>query len=461
MGHDEHFLERLDRVASDHVALALGLYRDHELVRYILDHVRVPEGAERVAIALADDGGKGPYVVVARDGGFVTCLGRGMSTGGLPIISRARLEGLASKVERVREGVNLAKKRGFDETRLLARIESAGPAVAREDFLAASAMLGPAAPLLSGVYAGWATTLDELYPLLQTPKLLDVGARRRAERDLARGAWAMAHSAVILVDSAEREWVREWGSLPAHEKGSPWEILMMQNAFAFVIRAAWLAARLGKPMLASYKARFAEAANPLTVREAGWGLLCMALRHASLRGEAMRALESPPPPRPGAEPWVESSQAIFREAVATIGAKEDELRREALTLGRDFAIVRTSDLPESSRYRFTEREQVPDDLVLPALLDATYDANNGERAGDLMLIAITAVARASAEDFYFPAAVLHALGPPDLEQAGASLVEMRRTLFGVPKTVRRAEQPGRNDPCPCGSGKKYKKCHGK
>jgi len=30
------------------------------------------------------------------------------------------------------------------------------------------------------------------------------------------------------------------------------------------------------------------------------------------------------------------------------------------------------------------------------------------------------------------------------------------------KTIRR-EQPkvGRNDPCPCGSGKKYKQCHGK
>ncbi len=28
-------------------------------------------------------------------------------------------------------------------------------------------------------------------------------------------------------------------------------------------------------------------------------------------------------------------------------------------------------------------------------------------------------------------------------------------------TVRHAEpKPGRNDPCPCGSGKKYKKCHG-
>ncbi|MFZ4618249.1 MAG: SEC-C metal-binding domain-containing protein, partial [Rectinemataceae bacterium] len=26
--------------------------------------------------------------------------------------------------------------------------------------------------------------------------------------------------------------------------------------------------------------------------------------------------------------------------------------------------------------------------------------------------------------------------------------------------VRSAEKVGRNDPCPCGSGKKYKHCHG-
>ena len=30
-----------------------------------------------------------------------------------------------------------------------------------------------------------------------------------------------------------------------------------------------------------------------------------------------------------------------------------------------------------------------------------------------------------------------------------------------PTTVRRTQpKVGRNDPCPCGSGKKYKKCHG-
>jgi preprotein translocase subunit SecA len=29
-----------------------------------------------------------------------------------------------------------------------------------------------------------------------------------------------------------------------------------------------------------------------------------------------------------------------------------------------------------------------------------------------------------------------------------------------PKPVKAGEKVGRNDVCPCGSGKKYKKCHG-
>src|SRR5262249_2750764 len=31
----------------------------------------------------------------------------------------------------------------------------------------------------------------------------------------------------------------------------------------------------------------------------------------------------------------------------------------------------------------------------------------------------------------------------------------------VPQPARAAQKVGRNDPCPCGSGKKYKHCHGK
>ena len=31
---------------------------------------------------------------------------------------------------------------------------------------------------------------------------------------------------------------------------------------------------------------------------------------------------------------------------------------------------------------------------------------------------------------------------------------------GSKKQVINSDKVGRNDPCPCGSGKKYKKCHG-
>lgn len=40
------------------------------------------------------------------------------------------------------------------------------------------------------------------------------------------------------------------------------------------------------------------------------------------------------------------------------------------------------------------------------------------------------------------------------------LRELWKTMGPRVETVRKAAEPGRNDLCPCGSGKKYKKCHG-
>jgi len=41
-----------------------------------------------------------------------------------------------------------------------------------------------------------------------------------------------------------------------------------------------------------------------------------------------------------------------------------------------------------------------------------------------------------------------------------TLRQVWRALGPRTEPVRRTAEPGRNDPCPCGSGKKYKKCHG-
>ena len=158
---------------------------------------------------------------------------------------------------------------------------------------------------------------------------------------------------------------------------------------------------------------------------------------------------------------MEASVGIFPDMARIIEEKEDELRAEGLKLGRDRMVILTQHLPESSPYRYVDPARVPDDLVLPSLFDLWGDGMNGERSLDATMVMLVNAARARAEDFYFPAPVLHAMGPPEMQAYGQSLVEMRHKLQGERKPVRNEARTGRNDPCPCGSGKKYKKCHGR
>ena len=50
-------------------------------------------------------------------------------------------------------------------------------------------------------------------------------------------------------------------------------------------------------------------------------------------------------------------------------------------------------------------------------------------------------------------------GPPSPEVA-PDPVQVRAARAGRPQPVRAGKKVGRNDPCPCGSGQKYKKCCG-
>jgi preprotein translocase subunit SecA len=53
-------------------------------------------------------------------------------------------------------------------------------------------------------------------------------------------------------------------------------------------------------------------------------------------------------------------------------------------------------------------------------------------------------------------------GSKDPVPGGAQSTEQARAAqAGKPQPIQVGEKVGRNDPCPCGSGKKYKQCHGK
>jgi hypothetical protein len=285
-------------------------------------------------------------------------------------------------------------------------------------------------------------------------------ARRTGAIAIARGTWAMAHAAMLQIDTASREWVERVAGIESWNRSSPWTWLYHFSAFPFLARAAWIAARLGKPMLPSYRGRFAKPTDLLDLSEAGWGLGAMALRHKGLRGECLRAL-SGRKPGPDDPKGAASLAETIAGAIEQIAAHEEEFRESALKTGRDAAVALTADLPESSPHRIDAPERVPDDLVLPALFDLAWDSMHEDRGVQLFMLALPSIARADAEDFYYPAQFLHALGPWEPEPYGEMLVDMYKARSGERKPVVRQPTPGRNDPCSCGSGKKYKKCHGR
>ena len=51
--------------------------------------------------------------------------------------------------------------------------------------------------------------------------------------------------------------------------------------------------------------------------------------------------------------------------------------------------------------------------------------------------------------------------PPKREQVAKPTSTSADGTDTANKTVRKGKKVGRNDPCPCGSGKKYKKCCGR
>ena len=93
-------------------------------------------------------------------------------------------------------------------------------------------------------------------------------------------------------------------------------------------------------------------------------------------------------------------------------------------------------------------------------------------AAQMLDSALDAIVALSEDESGKPSVSMYAEdGPPSvseqrLDDFGAAvwavydLRQLWKSLGPRVEAVRKAAEPGRNDPCPCGSGKKYKKCHG-
>jgi len=466
MSHAHHFLSRLDRLSTPHVEFALSLYRDHELLAFILDKARVPEAAPRVAISLAtSETERGPFLVVTRDGKFVTCLGEDMSPGDLYIVPRQRLDDIATNYQvlkqRMIESAQRAGRHG-GLGKLLGRVHEAGHRLSREDFRAIATWQ----PLLARDFLVWHidASLDlqtsteifmrDLRRTNKLDKLFDEALRVHYETQ-----WSLAHVTVLAA----------YGGRVTFD-ALPVEVLKMfakytlsypcvrQHIYPIAIRGLWAAARVGKPFLPHYKASIMTATTLGRYGNASAGLATIAMRHRRLRAEALKALNAIP------EHLSEQRNALRRTAIEVMESheKNPEEVLAALTKRGVAEAMRLAPLaPKGSPYRFERPEDVPRDLALCIYANRLLDFLRDPAGIALLYDILPWLATIDAEDLYLPADYLSAVRLSwSTAQTNALFVIERDWVAQSKPMAHVTEGPTRNGPCPCGSGKKYKRCCG-
>lgn len=451
MSHALHFLERVaDRAAPAEMELALELYRDRLLVDEILKQEK-PPGDGRVAFALTRTGG--PFVVVERDGSFVTCLGAAMSHD-LPIIGRGRIDFYVRTLERIRARLAVAReeraKSGeWPPARLLTRAHR----VTREEFVAATAWTA----------LGGHADLVRIADTAQDLRVLRKGDARRwtatrvHERERMEAAWNQAwylgHTSVRLSCDGlptflENEPDPAW---PAYFVWMP----LRQGLVGPALRGLWAAGRLGKPVLVWCKEL--TVGSEFTLLCTGLSLLAIAAAHGKLAAEAMKVFERilvQADPLPFLAPWA----AALRIAAA-VNARTGS-QAEAILLGsvRTAAFKRLSALRPGHRLLPARAEDLPDDLALAALATMTdsFEPEHVVLMGTLLPLLV----RRPASSLYLPEEWVGAFTEPWQVEDTLGLAAGWARFDGGHVPVVVEEKPGRNDPCHCGSGRKFKKCHG-
>lgn len=466
-GHAHHFLSRLDRVSMPHVELALSLYRDDALLKYVLECANVPEGVERVAIAL-EDSPTSPYIVVTRAGRFVTCLGEGMATD-LHVIPRARLDALSNRLVELRTRIENAKTYAGPRGgvgKLLQRIYDAGDELSREEMVA----LGGLQPLfafeffrsLFSVTADLADSRDVLVrQLKRAPKLKP--AFHAAARAYWKAFWAIGHFSVLAGMSGPEV----YHSLPDELRDMlsatsfSWSAVR-QGISSLALRGVWAVARIGKVSLPPVKAMFHRAFSDLTVIDSGMCLVALGARHSRLRAETRKALEAGPTPT--GDEYIDSRVRGICKVLAGVAERDgtvpEEQIDEMVELGAAMVVEAGEGAPAGSPYAFTKPEDVPRELALAQMANLQAPFIGYSKIASILattFIMVPWVARAAPEDLYLPDSFLRGVRRPWTPEHTTMLLEAQR-LHYKPATVPVRAEVSRQGPCPCGSGKKYKRC---
>lgn len=466
MSHCVHFLSRLERVSMAHADFALELYRDPQLVKLLMAEFSDIYGEERAALALGDDGA-GPYVVVAADGGFVTCLGEKMKPRGLTVVTRELLESRRMFSEEFSEAVqryNKLKEKG-GTTRMLRRIIGNGQLVSREDVEQTVAVL----PALQMDFIDHIITMsvmiakerDRLIRSIQASRKLRGRAediRRLATEAAAAhwtGVWSIATCHAIVAAGGEHSLMSMYYK-DSDQLGPAHTVSFLEGHSGLALRSLWGVGMRGVAVVGLYESHL----HRLNRREDVIGnvasLTIAALRHPELRGRVTKHLEKISRQRG----LYSSVDFVITCAMELISGGLQSFYEAQCVIGREMYLKVRRNLSPSHPDYYEKISDVPDSLLRTLSVMFPSRFNDHEEALLGMFACLPWLAEVEIGELFLPRRLndtLLTVGPSHaelgMELLNSQAVESYRSepYIGRPRV-------GRNDPCPCDSGRKFKQC---
>jgi hypothetical protein len=211
-------------------------------------------------------------------------------------------------------------------------------------------------------------------------------------------------------------------------------------------------AKLGRPVLPDYKRWYVQSESSLELVDSALGLLGIGLRHRGAAAEVRKALarenRAAAEGRPAAV-TIPQIQSIVEELTALVFDRPEDCARAHVEIGRMHVTKKTEDAGE-----------LPEDIARLVAANSPTTFLSSREGLILLFSCLPWVSRAQPEDLYWPAEYLEVIRQKWRPEQAASVLRDTQVANPAAEPTRVQAAPGRNEPCPCGSGKKYKRCHG-
>ena len=462
---DAHALLRAgdeDRVSVVEAERARRLICDSALASAIA--AEVPGDAERVALAVGE-GLLPPHLIVGRAERLykATLLGRDMAPRpGTPIVPFDRVRMHIERADLHAERNATARELWRDRPsvrHLLERCDGAGARLSREDFEDLAAL----APILEGKYLDKASeafgkvlrAAPHILRLKRFPssiehKLLAFWNRFHAVGNYTLLAAVRGKESFALLDKIHVDpKLKAVGFDPLrHLFFQP--LMLGQSYVALRVFAAL--ARAGEAAVPMIKRQMAEAPSMMHWLLGAYALIAVGRRKRSIRAELCKAVG------PARLPLAFRDSPTAIDAAKLLQVMMDgswaEREEDADAAMRNLAECYARDV----RDEHAAKVVIGDELSVARLAATPANFRSLQQDVGQLSTMVLICSEVPAEELYFPSSALaSATVPafsPELTQEYAQIVPPPA------EPVRAANKPGRNELCACGSGKKYKHCHG-